>query len=186
MSTKVHVIFYSMYGHVWRMAEAVAAGAREVGEVEVGLYQVSELVPDAILEQSGAKKARAQFAQIPFATLEQLSDADAIIFGTPTRFGNMAAQMRQFPRSDWRPVDAGRFDQQDWQCFHQHGIATRWTGNDNYQFSYDTVTSRDDRGRDAILGARAVEHGRDNRRHAVWRFDHYQGRRKPPAERERT
>jgi NAD(P)H:quinone oxidoreductase type IV len=84
MSTKVHVIFYSMYGHVWRMAEAV------------GLYQVSELVPDAILEQSGAKKARAQFAQIPFATLEQLSDADAIIFGTPTRFGNMAAQMRNF------------------------------------------------------------------------------------------
>src|ERR1700726_1054480 len=96
MSTKVHVIFYSMYGHVLRMAEAVAAGAREVGEVEVGLHQVSELVPDAILEQRGAKKARAQFAQIPFATLEQLSDADAIIFGTPTRFGNMAAQMRNF------------------------------------------------------------------------------------------
>src|SRR5712671_2711871 len=96
MSTKVHVIFYSMYGHVWRMAEAVKAGAREVGEVEVGLYQVPELVPAAILEKSGANKARAQFAQIPFATVEQLSDADAIIFGTPTRFGNMAAQMRNF------------------------------------------------------------------------------------------
>jgi NAD(P)H:quinone oxidoreductase type IV len=96
MSTKVHVIFYSMFGHVWRMAEAVAAGAREVGEVEVGLYQVPELLTDAILEKSGANKARAQFAQIPFATVEQLSDADAIIFGTPTRFGNMAAQMRNF------------------------------------------------------------------------------------------
>ncbi len=96
MTTKVHVIFYSMYGHVWRMAEAVAEGVRDVGEVEVGLFQVSELVPDAILEKSGAKKARAQFAHIPFATLEHLSDADAIIFGTPTRFGNMAAQMRNF------------------------------------------------------------------------------------------
>jgi NAD(P)H:quinone oxidoreductase type IV len=96
MRTKVHVIFYSMFGHVWRMAEAVAEGAREVGEVKVGLSQVSELMPDAILEQSGAKKARAQFAQIPLATLEHLRDADAIIFGTPTRFGNMAAQMRNF------------------------------------------------------------------------------------------
>src|ERR1700680_3054837 len=96
MSTKVHVIFYSMYGHVWRMAEAVAAGAGGGGERGGRRFQVSELVPDAILEQSGAKKARAQFAQIPFATLEQLSDADAIIFGTPTRFGNMAAQMRNF------------------------------------------------------------------------------------------
>jgi NAD(P)H dehydrogenase (quinone) len=96
MSTKVQVIFYSMFGHVWQMAETVAAGAREVAGVEVGIYQVPELVPDAILEKSGAKAARAQFAQIPYATVEQLADADAIIFGTPTRFGNMTAQMRNF------------------------------------------------------------------------------------------
>jgi NAD(P)H:quinone oxidoreductase type IV len=96
MSTKVHVIFYSMFGHVWSMAEAVAAGAREVAGVEVELFQVHELVPDAILEKSGAKNARAQFAHIPFATVERLGDPDAIIFGTPTRFGNMAAQMRNF------------------------------------------------------------------------------------------
>jgi NAD(P)H:quinone oxidoreductase type IV len=96
MSTKVQVIFYSMFGHVWRMAEAVVEGAREVAGVEVGIYQVPELVPDAILESSGAKAARVQFAQLPFATVDQLTDADAIIFGTPTRFGNMAAQMRNF------------------------------------------------------------------------------------------
>jgi len=96
MSTKVQVVFYSMFGHVWRMAEAVAAGVREVPGVEAGLYQVHELTPDVILEKSGAKAARAQFAQIPFATVDQLADADAIIFGTPTRFGNMAAQMRNF------------------------------------------------------------------------------------------
>jgi NAD(P)H:quinone oxidoreductase type IV len=96
MATKVQVIFYSMYGHVYRMAEAVAAGAREVAGVEVMLLQVPELVPDEILEKSGAKAARTAFAQVPLARVEQLPGADAIIFGTPTRFGNMAAQMRNF------------------------------------------------------------------------------------------
>ena len=96
MATKVQVIFYSMYGHIYKMAEAVTAGVREVPGVEVSLYQVPELVADAVLEKSGAKKARDAFAHIPIATVNQLPDADAIIFGTPTRFGNMAAQMRDF------------------------------------------------------------------------------------------
>lgn len=96
MATKIQVVFYSMYGHVHRLAEAVAAGAREVAGAEVGVYQVPELVPDDILEKSGAKAARAAFAQLPVARPEQLADADAIIFGTPTRFGNMCAQMRNF------------------------------------------------------------------------------------------
>jgi NAD(P)H:quinone oxidoreductase type IV len=96
MSARIQVIFYSMYGHVYRMAEAVAAGAREAGAGEVSLWQVPELVPDAILEKSGAAVARAAFAHVPVATATQLAEADAIIFGTPTRFGNMAAQMRNF------------------------------------------------------------------------------------------
>jgi NAD(P)H:quinone oxidoreductase type IV len=96
MATKVQVIFYSMYGHVYRLAEAVAAGAREVPGSEVSLYQVAELMPDDVLEKSGAKGARKAFAQIPVANPEQLAEADAIIFGTPTRFGNMCAQMRNF------------------------------------------------------------------------------------------
>ena len=58
MTAKIQVVFYSMYGHVYRMAEAVAEGAREVGATEVSLWQVSELVPDEILEKSGAKAAR--------------------------------------------------------------------------------------------------------------------------------
>jgi NAD(P)H dehydrogenase (quinone) len=91
---KVHIVFYSMYGHVYQMAEAVAAGAREVPGAEVSLYQAPELVPDEALEKSGAKAARAAFAHVPFATPESLAGADAIIFGTPTRFGMMAAQMR--------------------------------------------------------------------------------------------
>src|SRR5579875_351395 len=93
---KIQVIFYSMYCHVYRLAEAVAEGARQVAGAEVSLYQVPELVPDAILEKSGAKAARQAFAHVPFAKPEQLADADALIFGTPTRFGNMAAQMRNF------------------------------------------------------------------------------------------
>ncbi|OFX14083.1 MAG: NAD(P)H:quinone oxidoreductase, type IV [Armatimonadetes bacterium RBG_16_58_9] len=93
---KVQVVFYSMYGHIYRMAEAVAAGAREVDGTEVALYQVPELVPDHVLERSGAKAAREAFAHVPVAEEARLADADAIIFGTPTRFGNMCAQMRNF------------------------------------------------------------------------------------------
>lgn len=93
---KVQVIFYSMYGHIYRMAEAAAKGAREVDGVEVELLQVPELVPDEVLEESGAKKARAAFAHIPVAKVGDLADADAVIFGTPTRYGNMCAQMRNF------------------------------------------------------------------------------------------
>jgi len=96
MAAKVQIIFYSMYGHIYRMAEAVAEGARQVPGVEVDLYQVAELVPDAALERTGAAKARAAFAHVPIASASRLPDADAIIFGTPTRFGNMCAQMRNF------------------------------------------------------------------------------------------
>jgi NAD(P)H dehydrogenase (quinone) len=93
---KVHVVFYSTYGHIYRMAEAIAEGARSVEGAEVSLFQVPELMPETALEKSGAKAAREAFAHIPIIQPDQLPEADAIIFGTPTRFGNMAAQMRNF------------------------------------------------------------------------------------------
>jgi NAD(P)H dehydrogenase (quinone) len=93
---KIQIVFYSMYGHVYRLAEAVAEGARQVPDTEVVLYQVPELVPEKELEKSGAKAARQAFAHIPVAQPSKLAEADAIIFGTPTRFGNMCAQMRNF------------------------------------------------------------------------------------------
>jgi NAD(P)H dehydrogenase (quinone) len=96
MSIKVQVVFYSMYGHVYKMAQAVAEGVEQVSGAEVSLYQVAELIPDAILEKYGAKAAKAGFANVPVAAVDKLAEADAIIFGTPTRFGNMAAQMRNF------------------------------------------------------------------------------------------
>ena len=93
---KIQIVFYSTYGHIHKMAEAVAEGARQVTGAEASLYQTAELIPDAALERIGAKKAREAFAHIPIADPAKLAEADAIIFGTPTRFGNMAAQMRNF------------------------------------------------------------------------------------------
>lgn len=96
MNAKIYIIFYSMYGHVYRLAEAEAEGARSLKNTDVRLYQVPELMPEAALEASGAKAARMAFAHIPVAKPAQLAEADAVIFGTPTRFGNMCAQMRNF------------------------------------------------------------------------------------------
>jgi NAD(P)H dehydrogenase (quinone) len=96
MGVNIQVVFYSMYGHVYQLAEAVAAGARDVAGVNVALYQTPELMTEEALEKSGAKQARAAFAHIPVAKPEQLAEADAILFGTPTRFGNMCGQMRNF------------------------------------------------------------------------------------------
>ncbi len=94
--TKIQVVFYSMYDHIHQMAEAVAAGARLVEDVEVALFQVPELVSEEILKKSGAAEIRKKFSQIPVIEPKQLAEADGIIFGTPTRFGNMCAQMRNF------------------------------------------------------------------------------------------
>lgn len=96
MSVKVQIVFYSMYGHVYTMAEAIAEGVRSVDGAEAELYQVQELVPNELLEQHGALEARKAFKHIPLAQVDKLEEADAIIIGTPTRFGNMAAQMRNF------------------------------------------------------------------------------------------
>src|SRR5581483_6095788 len=96
MTTNIQIMFYSMYGHIYKMAEAVASGARAIGSTDVSLYQVPELVPEDVLEKSGAKAARQAFAHIPIAKVDQLPDADAILFGTGTRYGMMTAQMRNF------------------------------------------------------------------------------------------
>ncbi len=92
----VRVVFYSMYGHVYTMAQAVAEGAGEVTGADVKLLQVAETLPDDLVERLGGAQTRAQFAHIPVATVDDLADADALIIGTPTRFGNMCAQMRAF------------------------------------------------------------------------------------------
>ncbi|QLH39368.1 MAG: NAD(P)H:quinone oxidoreductase [Defluviicoccus sp.] len=88
---KVLVLYYSSYGHIEEMAAAVAEGAREAG-AEAVVKRVPELVPEEVAKKSGYKLDQAA----PVATVQELPEYDAIIFGTPTRFGNMAAQMKQF------------------------------------------------------------------------------------------
>lgn len=96
MSTKIQVVFHSLYGHVYQLAEAVAAGAREVPGVEVELLQVAELLPDAVLEKMGALDAKKAFAHVPFASAAKLAEADGILFGTGTRFGGVSASLQAF------------------------------------------------------------------------------------------
>jgi NAD(P)H dehydrogenase (quinone) len=93
---KVLVLFYSMYGHIYRMAEAVSEGVQEVEGAVAELRRAPETLPVEILSKMGAVEAQKAFAKIPVCTLEELASADAVIFGTPTRFGNMCGQMRQF------------------------------------------------------------------------------------------
>ncbi len=92
--TNVLVLFYSTYGHIYKMAEAVAEGARAVSGANVVVKRVPETLPDDVLEKIGAKAAQGAFAHVPVATVDDLASADVVVFGVPTRFGNMAAQMR--------------------------------------------------------------------------------------------
>lgn len=90
------VVYYSMYGHVHRMAEAVAEGVREVKGAEAFLRRVPETLSDQVLQAMGAVESQKSMAHIPVCSPEELAEYDAVIFGTPTRFGNMCGQMRQF------------------------------------------------------------------------------------------
>ncbi|HET8552972.1 MAG TPA: NAD(P)H:quinone oxidoreductase [Gammaproteobacteria bacterium] len=89
---KILVLYYSMYGHIERMAEEAAAGAREVPNTEVTIKRVPELIPEDVAKKAGVKLDQAA----PVASPGELGDYDGIMFGTPTRYGNMCGQMRNF------------------------------------------------------------------------------------------
>lgn len=90
--TKILVLYYSMYGHIETIAKAVAEGAATVEGIDVTIKRVPDLMPEDVARKAGAKLDQAA----PIASVEELANYDAIIFGTPTRFGNMCAQMRNF------------------------------------------------------------------------------------------
>src|SRR5258708_38235252 len=90
--TKVLILYYSMYGHIETLAHAVAEGVRSVEGTEVTIKRVPDLLPEDVARKAGAKLDQAA----PIATVDELTNYDAITFGTPTRFGNMCAQMRNF------------------------------------------------------------------------------------------
>jgi len=93
---KVLIPFYSLYGHVYKMAQAVAEGVAQVDGAEAVLRRVPETLPPEVLEKMGAVQAQETMSHVEVCTVDELAAADAIIFGTPTRFGNMCGQMRQF------------------------------------------------------------------------------------------
>ncbi len=93
---KVLIVYYSLYGHVHQMAEAIAEGAQKVVGARVEMRRVPETLPHEVLEKMGAVDAQKALAHIPVCKVDELVEADAILFGTPTRFGNMCGQMRQF------------------------------------------------------------------------------------------
>lgn len=92
----VLIVYYSMFGHVRRMADAVKEGAEAVKGAEVKICRVQETLPEDVLVKMGAMDAHKEQTYVPVCKVEDLASADAIIFGTPTRFGNMCGQMRQF------------------------------------------------------------------------------------------
>ena len=93
---KMLIVYHSLYGHVAKMAEAVAEGARSVPGSIVEIKRVPETLPPEILEKMGATAAQKALSSVPVAVIDDLAHADAVVFGTPTRFGNMSAQMKQF------------------------------------------------------------------------------------------
>ncbi|MBC8040803.1 MAG: NAD(P)H:quinone oxidoreductase [Opitutaceae bacterium] len=94
--TQIKVIFHSLYGHVYQLAEALAEGARSVPGTEVQLLQVAETLPDEVLTKMGATEAKKAFAHIPVAKPADLTDADGLLFGSGTRFGSASAQLQAF------------------------------------------------------------------------------------------
>lgn len=93
---KVLIVYYSTYGHTYAMAKAISEGVKRVKGAKVKICRVPETLTDDILEKMEALESKKSMADVPVCEVDELKEADAIIFGTPTRFGNMSGQMRQF------------------------------------------------------------------------------------------
>jgi NAD(P)H dehydrogenase (quinone) len=93
---KVLILYYSTYGHIHKMAKAIAEGVGEVEGAEPVMRRVPETLSEEILQSMGATDSQKAMANVPVCTVDELASADAVIFGTPTRFGNMCGQMKQF------------------------------------------------------------------------------------------
>ena len=93
---KANIIFHSLYGHIYRLAEAIAEGAREIEGAEVSLYQVPETLSAEVIAKMGAAETKKSFEHVKVAEMSHLAEADCLFFGVPTRYGMMSAEMRAF------------------------------------------------------------------------------------------
>src|SRR5262245_44116045 len=132
MTTNVLIAFYSTYGHVHRMALAVAKGAESVTDVTVRLRRIAEFeeARKALSVQEAYVRAQQAQADIPVVTHDDLRWADGIAWGTPTRYGNMSAQMKQFVDTTGGPW-LTRARGQGHRHFHEHRHHPRWPGDDD-------------------------------------------------------
>jgi NAD(P)H dehydrogenase (quinone) len=178
---KILVLYYSAYGHIEKMAEAVAEGARAVPGAQVTIKRVPELVPEEVAKKSGMKLNQ----RAPVAKPEELADYDAIIFGTPTRFGNMCAQMRNFLDQTGSLWMQGALVGKVGSVFAS--TATQHGGQETTITSFHSTLLHQGM---IIVGLPyafpGLTNGRDHRRLALRRQHPGQGRRLAPAERQRT
>ena len=179
--TKVLVLYYSSYGHIEAMARAAAEGVREAG-AEVDVKRVPEIVPEEVALKSGFKLDQ----PAPVATVDELANYDAIILGIPTRFGVMAAQMKNF----WDQTGAlwmkGALVGKVGSVFAS--TATQHGGQETTIISAQTMLLHQGF---VIVGLPyafqgQMSHGRDRRRVALWSDDHHRCGRLTPAERDRS
>lgn len=170
---KILIVFYSAYGHIYKMALAMAEGVKEVDGAKVELRKAQETLPADVLAKTGIAAAQKAFAHIPVATLEDLEKADAIIIGTPTRFGNMCSQMRAFFDSTgalWmRGALIGKVGSVFTSSATQHGGA----GDDDFEHPQYPPASWYGYRRFALYLLRSNDNRRDHRMLPVWRVDHY-------------
>ena len=174
--TKMLVLYYSSYGHVEQMAHAQAEGARRVSGAEVVVKRVPELV------ERGSSRAALMFKvdqPAPIADPNELDQYDGIIFGTPTRFGNMAAQMRNFLDQTgalwFRHALVGKVG----SVLLLHGQPARRPGNHHHLVPHHAAALRHGHHRAALHLQGPFHHARGDRRHAIWReLDHRRGRRR--------
>ena len=180
--TKILVLYYSTYGHLEIMANAVAEGAKGVAGVSVDVKRVPELVPAEVAKASHFKLDQ----KAPVATVDELANYDAIIFGAPTRFGVAASQMRNFLDQTGGLWAKGALIGKVGSVFTS--TATQHGGQESTILSLHTtlLQSRHGHRRPALFLRRADDAEGDHRRLALRRQHHRRRRRQPDAERERT
>lgn len=187
MSTvKVNVIFHSLYGHVYRMAEAVAEGAREVGGVEVNVYQVPETLPGEVLAKMGAVEAKKAFAHVPEGHTGPSGRSACRHIWHTDPFRHDERTDARLPGQDGATVGTGSLDRKGGQRIHLHRHPARGAGSDDTEFPHHPLASRHDYRGGTLFCTRALVHGGALRRRPLW-SQHYRGpRRESLPQRERV
>ena len=169
----VLIVEYSLYGHIYKMAEAVAEGVREVSGCKAVIKRVPETLSDEVLGKMGAIEAQKKMAHIPVASVDDLAAADAIIFGAPTRFGSMCGQMRQFLDASGGLWMKGALIGKPGSVFTSSASHHKGAGINNPQLPRHPVAPGYGSGGTTLCVCRTVGICRSNRLQSLWRVYHH-------------